>query len=173
MFLSLKTGAALEPISLAQAKNHLRVDGGDEDELISSLITAARMMVEAHTDRALLDQIWIFHFKPKAGFCELPLQPISNILSVEADGQTLASSDYQIEERGEAMAVRLDKGENAKIEFVAGYGNQSSSVPKPLLQAILQLTAHWFENRGQPSLIGSHQPKAVLALLAPYRKVRL
>jgi uncharacterized phage protein (predicted DNA packaging) len=39
----------MEPLTLSEAKIHLRVDGEDEDALISSLITASREVVENYT----------------------------------------------------------------------------------------------------------------------------
>ena len=54
----LITPPALEPLTLAEAKAHLRLDTGDEDALVASLIVAARQMVEAHTGRALIAQAW-------------------------------------------------------------------------------------------------------------------
>ena len=52
----LMTAPAVEPLSLAEAKSWLRVDGADEDQLIQSLITSARLGVEATTNRLLITQ---------------------------------------------------------------------------------------------------------------------
>jgi uncharacterized phiE125 gp8 family phage protein len=58
MPLQLVTPPAGEPISLAEAKLHLRVDGGDDDLLIGSLITAARQAAETLTGRQLMTARW-------------------------------------------------------------------------------------------------------------------
>jgi len=56
--LSLKTAPAAEPVTLVQAKLHLRVDGADDDALINTLIASSRRYVENVTDRALINQTW-------------------------------------------------------------------------------------------------------------------
>jgi hypothetical protein len=50
----------IEPVTLAEARLHLRCTDGvtAEDDLISSLIVAAREWVEGYTGRALIDQTW-------------------------------------------------------------------------------------------------------------------
>ncbi len=58
MPLQLVTPPAGEPVSLAEAKQHLRVDGGDDDLLIGSLITAARQAAETQTGRQLITARW-------------------------------------------------------------------------------------------------------------------
>lgn len=48
-----------EPVTLAQAKQHLRVDYGDDDTYIASLITAARQFVETKTNSAIFNRSMI------------------------------------------------------------------------------------------------------------------
>lgn len=55
----LITPPTVEPITLAQAKLHLRVDFSDDDALITGLITAARQYCEKRTNRAFFTQTWL------------------------------------------------------------------------------------------------------------------
>jgi uncharacterized phiE125 gp8 family phage protein len=62
-----------------------------------------------------------------------------------------------------------------EIDFTAGFGASSASVPAPLKHALLLLTAHWYEHR-DPVEIGSPAariPDAVSDLIQPFRKIRL
>jgi len=54
----LLEGPAVEPVLVAEAKAHLRLDGDDEDTLIGALIAAGRVSVESDTRRALIAQSW-------------------------------------------------------------------------------------------------------------------
>ena len=54
--VSLVTGPASEPVTLAEAKLHLRVDYSDDDALISSLITAARRLCETSVKSTFITQ---------------------------------------------------------------------------------------------------------------------
>jgi uncharacterized phiE125 gp8 family phage protein len=59
--LKLVTPPAVEPVTLAQAKQHLVVDTGftSDDALITALITAARQHLEDYTHRAFFAQTWL------------------------------------------------------------------------------------------------------------------
>lgn len=52
------TAPSVEPVSLIEAKAHLRVDVTDDDGYISALIVAARQAAETITRRALITQSW-------------------------------------------------------------------------------------------------------------------
>lgn len=55
----LVTPPAVEPVTLDQAKQQLRVDFSEEDLLITGLITAAREMCEQRMHRAIYNQSYV------------------------------------------------------------------------------------------------------------------
>ncbi|MER2537642.1 MAG: head-tail connector protein [Azonexus sp.] len=58
MFLKQTAPPAAEPLSLAEAKAHLRVDASDDDALITALIGAARQYAETECQRVFVTQSW-------------------------------------------------------------------------------------------------------------------
>ena len=48
----------VEPVTLEEAKAQCRVDNDNDDTLITSLITAARIHAEKQTNRSLIQQTW-------------------------------------------------------------------------------------------------------------------
>lgn len=58
MPLQLVTAPAQEPVSLAEAKRHLRVESTDDDALITALISAARQAAETLTGRQFVTARW-------------------------------------------------------------------------------------------------------------------
>jgi hypothetical protein len=55
---ALKTAPAVDPISLAEAKEYLRVDLNEDDALITAMITAVTKKVESIIGRKLITQEW-------------------------------------------------------------------------------------------------------------------
>src|SRR5262245_51469019 len=84
MALTLVTPVATEPISLAEAKAHCRVDVSDDDLLLSSLITAGREWAETYTHRAIPPQTWDYKLdgSPCGDVLELPKAPVTSITSI-------------------------------------------------------------------------------------------
>jgi uncharacterized phiE125 gp8 family phage protein len=174
----LITPAAEEPITLAEAKAHCRVDGTDEDTLISGLIVAAREYVEDMTGRALVTSTWDYYLDrfPWSDACswsrhdiKLPkgkLQSVTSIKYTDSSGNqyTLDPSTYHALTAREPGAVRLAhgaswppatlrSGEAVVIRFVAGYDN-AAAVPQSLKNAMLLLIGWWYENR-EAAVVGN------------------
>ena len=191
MALVLTAQPPAEPISLAEAKAHLRIDGDHEDTLIPQLIVAARQFVERTLSLALITQGWSYYldYWPRSACVALPIAPVQEVASVklhEAAGGsvTLDADDYAVDVLSPsarlvlkgAMPPVLARELNAfEIAFSAGYGDEAADVPSPIRHAITLLVAHWFERR-EPMLLGAgaqEVPTTVAGLLLPYRKVRL
>jgi len=58
--LKLVTPPAVEPVTLDEAKAHLRLDSNEDDTYVSALIAAARERVELFLRRALITQTFEF-----------------------------------------------------------------------------------------------------------------
>lgn len=192
MTLVLTSGPAVEPVTVSEAKAHLRVDGATEDVLIGSLIVTSRLHVEAALGLALIHQGWRMtrDIWPERGdSVRFPLRPIASVTSVtvyDAAGTptVVPPESYLLD--GHALKPRLiangngwpapgRKANGIEIEFQAGIGATADAVPAPIRQAVLLLVAHWYEHRdpleaGQAS---AAIPPAVSDLLKPYREVRL
>jgi uncharacterized phiE125 gp8 family phage protein len=191
MALVLTSGPAIEPVTLPEAKAHLKIDGDDEDTLVSSLIITSRLHVEAALGLALITQSWSYFLDSWPGaVVALPLRPVQSVSAVRlyaADEtvETLPGDSYLLD--GASCPPRLVRNASLpwpkpgraangiEIAFTAGYGNVAVLVPAPVRQAILLLVAHWYEHRepvalGQPS---APIPTMVSELLGPYRAVRL
>lgn len=69
MHLVKVTPPAIEPITLGEAKLHLRVDFDTDDALIQTFISAAREVAESYVKQAFITQTWklLLDFFPTAG----------------------------------------------------------------------------------------------------------
>lgn len=164
MALKLKTAPAVEPVTLTEAKAHLRVDGTDEDTFITSLIVAAREYCEKYSNRACITQTWYLWLDsfPCSDSISLPLPPLQSVASIkyyDTDNaeSTISNGDYFVDPVSEPGRISLAYGKRwpgivlrpvngVCIEFVCGYG-LAVAVPQGIKQAILLLVGHWYGNR--------------------------
>ena len=174
----------VEPISLAEAKAHLRVTHTDDDTYISTLIKAARQGIEAQTGLGLVSQGWSMFLDhwPDNGVIELPLAPVLDIadIKVYGDDDTPALIDpaHYYEDKVSRPARIILRGSRSwakpgrvanGIEILLTIG--FVAVPEPLREAVLQLVAHWYATRGDEA--GDEKPLIVSQLVQPYRELRL
>lgn len=169
MARTLITPPAAEPISLDDARLHVRQDDRADDALITGLIKAAREYAENFTRRALITQTWelVLDDWPDSDEIELPLPPLQLVTSVkyaDLDGveHTFDDDDYIVDVsrvKGRIVLVEgadwpssedLQEAAAIRVRFVAGYGATGASVPETLILGMKMLIGSWYENR-EPS----------------------
>lgn len=160
---TLITAPAIEPLSLLDAKEHIREDLDEQDGIINALIQAARSYVEQRSWRALMTQTWDIRydrFPPRSCALALPLPPLQSVTSiqyVDADGATQPFTDFQFDKTSERGRVAPTVGNEwpevggslgaVVIRIVAGYGDLRDDVPQPLRQAMKLLVGAFYEGR--------------------------
>lgn len=157
------TPPAAEPISLSEAKLHLRVEHTTDDTLITALIVAARQQAELLTRRQMISSTWRYSldYWPASGIIEPPRPALISVQSLkylDADGvlQTVDSADYTVDiasEPGRIVPVwgevwpsaRLDVNA-VRIEYTAGYAN-AAAVPQSVKAWMLLAIGTWYAQR--------------------------
>jgi uncharacterized phiE125 gp8 family phage protein len=165
MALTIKTAPATEPVSLDEAKLHLRVDSTDDDVLIQSYIKAARIYAEGVQNRAFVTrtyELWLDSF-PSVDYIELPMPPVISLTSIDvydtANSKTADTTltNYFLDTKNEPGKIvlayncswpstTLRSVNGICITFVSGYG-VSELVPETVKAAIKLLVGHFYEHR--------------------------
>lgn len=191
------SGTGDRPVSVAEAKEHLRiVDFADDDTYIGGLVDAATSWCEDYCDRTFADKQYTVAFDDFPSLrIELPRPPVRlnatatsatvTISYVDSAGttQTLTWSQsgtqqFRVDrDHVPALAyplyledwpnVRLDD-KAVQITYLAGYGG-AANVPKPAVHAIKMLVGHWYANREAIGSTGQNVPLGVHALLEPLK----
>lgn len=176
---------AIEPVSLAELRDWLRVDAASEDAILANLIATARLALEGCTRRGFIQQVWRFtyHTSSLDGLLRLPLGPLRGVLALRCyDGAgaatTLPATSCELVQDDQRPAVRLvDSAARAAarcdLDVSIGYGEAAADVPAPLRQAILMLATNWHARRGDHPETSVTIPRAITTLVGPYRRARL
>ena len=195
--VSTASGVNDRPVSVSEAKEHLRiVDFTGDDDYIGGLIDAATTWCEDFCDRTFADKTYTVAFDDFPALrTELPRPPVRlnataasatvTISYVDTGGatQTLTwaqSGTQQFRlDRDHVPAlvyplylevwpsVRLDD-KSVQITYLAGYGG-AANVPTPAKHAIKMLVGHWYLNREAVGNAGQNVPMGVAALLEPLK----
>ena len=188
--LELITAVATELITTAEAKTHLRVTTSDDDAYIDALIIAARQMVEAHTRIKWASAEYYYWMDQFPGTDVIRLQDVGYcreagfvIEYYDTDGslQTFAASNYTVTGKTVPPRIFLAKDSSwpstatdrpgVRIHFNAGYTLATGmATPKPIIQAMLLIIGHLYENRQDVvDRIQYTMPQGAAYLVQPYR----
>ncbi len=178
---------------MSDVKAFCRVDGTEDDSLITSLIVTARRACEEFTKRAFITQTWklvldrfpheldqrmeaFLYLRCERYAIQLPRQPIQSITSIKATDTanaqaTVAAETYTLDESGGRVLLNdeffwpsnLREYAAVEIETVNGYGDDGGDVPEPIKQAITQYVYAMYSSRQCGDL-----PDGCKTLLAPF-----
>lgn len=178
--LTVKTAPASEPVTLTEAKDHLRVDQSDSDAQITAMIQAARERTERYLERSLVTQTLVLNLDAFPSVIELPRGPVQSVDLIEYidrddNTQTMNASDYVVDKAGGRIVPadgwpKTDDTVNAvTVEYTAGYG-APADVPEAIKHAILLQVERLFDRNPD-----TDRSLAIVAsnLLWPYRQVHV
>lgn len=194
MSKTLVTAPTVEPVSLAEAKDHLNYEEAEDDALISAFIAGAREYVEKFLNRKLVQQTWRWQFDafPRCDYFELPINPVQAVNSITYTGggvspnqQTLSADVYGVDTGVTPARVYLKYGQSwpanrghyndVAVEFVAGYAPAGSpqdvaaGVPESIRIAIKMLVADMYQHREASKEVAHFHNPTIDALLGPHR----
>ena len=186
----LVTPPRVEPVSLTELKEHLRIlpENAEDDAHLQTLIATARSLVESRLGYPLHATQYraTFELRPSGGhgmrcICggctggsrghALPMGPVLNTadhpITLTLDGDTMASDGFTVDiDQGTVEPVDRSYT-RAVVTYWAGVAPGGYIAPQAKV-AILLLAAHWYEHRtAVVSETGAQVlPMAVDALLA-------
>ena len=191
--LTETVAAVVDPISLPEAKAHLRLDYCDEDTLVVAQIKAATQWVENYLQRSLVQRTYradIPYFPGRIVLPMMPLLSVTNIKYYNTDSPqvltTLDSAVYGADlgynclylADGQSLPSSASRHDAVQITYVAGYAGSTDSpvdyagtVPSAIKSAIKLQVGDLFENREVNTQLRMQKLDTVTALLSAYRNL--
>ncbi len=184
------TSVPMTALPVSVLSDHLRLssgfaDDGSQDATLEACLRSAMAAIEARIGKALLARQFAltlteWHSSTSHG---LPIAPVSQIASVTViarGGEETVVDAARYDLLADAHRPRLEavvgqlptlaKGSSAEVVMLAGYGSNWADLPADLKQAMLGLAAEFFNlEAATPQPMPAH----VLALIEPYRQIRL
>jgi uncharacterized phiE125 gp8 family phage protein len=164
----LLTPPASEPVSLAEAKLHCRIDTDADDALVTRLITEAREWAESYTSRAFISQerAMITQCAPSGQFylARPPIIALTSIGYIDTAGATqpldptayvanlLSQAPYVAPAYGTSWPSMRAGPLAFRVDYKAGYGADATKVPEGIKLGILERVAFKYQARGDAAV---------------------
>ncbi len=163
----LVTAPTLQPVTLAEAKAHCRVDGVDDDDVIGAMVAAAVGHLDGWTGvlgRCIMPQTW--KVSALAGDVVLPMPDVTAVSA----GYVAGASALTV--TPSALGPVVTVADDCDVTFTCAMPAHLLATAK---QAVLLLVGHWYANRegAVTGTITAELPLAVDALVSQMRWRRL
>jgi uncharacterized phiE125 gp8 family phage protein len=183
MGLTTVIAPTVDPLTVAEVKAHLRIDGNDEDQLLSTYIKAATAFVQNECGiqimRATL-KLTLDEF-PSVDYIKLPRPPLVSVSSIDyldGDGvsQTFSTTNVATDATPAVGRIVLKDGVDwpdtddqlaaVSVTYLAGYADRSS-LPADVRVLLLLLVGTFYEHRESVSLLNLREvPMAAQSLIS-------
>ena len=156
------TPATSNPITLTEAKTHLKVDTTADDTFITNLIKSATSSAQEYTNRffiaTTIQQVGD-KWEDISNLFKSPVLSVTNIKYVSTDGilTTLNSSVYFLDDVNKPARIGLkpnqsypeiiDRLNAVQVNYVVGLAAGPDEVDEGIRQALLLTIGNWYQNR--------------------------
>lgn len=158
-----------ELLSVDDIQPHIRVTNESEFDDLQKKITAARVLIEQHTRRSLIQKTYDFAYDcfpdcrsiTFTGYS--PLTSVTHLKYIDQDGtlQTWSSANYEVDEPRDTLwlAYNVDwptiRDIQNAVQIRAVFGHNANDDEIVIAkQAIRLLATHWYEHRGIVGEVG-------------------
>jgi hypothetical protein len=159
-------GTPVEPLTLQQVKDHLRITTTDDDAYLTTLIPACRAGLEEYCNISIVEKDIVIVADINTEF-ELPWGPVSTLTTAEYKGSLseafaakTSGTDFYTEGINFLRFVPTMCG-RWKLTYTAGY----TTVPADLLLDLKRIIGYCERNRGDQELTslqgGIERPKSL------------
>lgn len=135
-----------EPVTLAEAKTWLKIDGTYNDDILNLLIPMCRMQLEMELGLSLISKLISVDIRYEVGDSGyiLPYGPATgNITALDIDGNTIDPENYEIKTMGADLAL-MTHHSFITLTYEAGF----ESIPLEIKLRLLKLIEREFYERG-------------------------
>ncbi|ADK13442.1 head-tail connector protein [Clostridium ljungdahlii] len=156
MALKIITPPAVEPITLEEAKQHLRVTGSDDDIILLSMIRQAREFCEDFQNRKYITQTleMVLDSFPNDNYISFkncsPVQSVESVKYYDSGGREYIfdSSNYIVDTDSFVNrivlgycklwpTIALQTANAVRVRFTAGFGDKPENVPETVKWAMV------------------------------------
>lgn len=185
MAYTLITAASTEPVTLAEAKLHVKEDGSENDARLTAFITAARRLAEHKTGRGFAPQTWelvLDAFPDAFALFPAPVTAITSVKYIDTAGveQTLDPSGYQLDKDslpgylvpayGTAWPATRAQANAARVRYTCGHAITDAALAALKMWMLIAIGTWYKHSEATETATLSELPRTYVdGLLDEYR----
>lgn len=164
------------PVTLAEVKEHARIDHNASDSSLSSMIDAMTVNIEQRLRVPMVQRTYVQTvYDMTIGHVELERAPVQSIDSVEDGGTTLTEGeDADWTRSGDTIFLSSLPNDELTITFTAGLAATVAEVPAGMKEAIKRYVSTAYDNPSNAAVDVSVTkiPAVIRDVLLPYARFR-